>query len=183
MQRGMDYSYSPPKMGLLFSIISQCLVRPLSSKVARWQNLIPSFPWIALPALHPGAIQGKEGIKFCHLATLRGYCMHEGRERWSERERRGWKDTAMSANNCYDGGARARRNVASGRARRPSPPTRKRCTPSRPTLALHTAEFVPNGPAGFYPGICSTLYEVSYCPFSFPMTSIKQNLTLLQYPV
>ena len=22
------------------------------------------------PALHPGAIQGKEGIKFCHLATL-----------------------------------------------------------------------------------------------------------------
>ena len=21
-------------------------------------------------ALHPGAIQGKEGIKFCHLATL-----------------------------------------------------------------------------------------------------------------
>ena len=22
-------------------------------------------------ALHPGAIQGKEGIKFCHLATLR----------------------------------------------------------------------------------------------------------------
>ena len=35
------------------------------------QNLIPSFPWIApTPALHPGAIQGKEGIKFCHLATL-----------------------------------------------------------------------------------------------------------------
>ena len=33
--------------------------------------------------------------------------MHEGRERWSERERRGWKDTAMSANNCNDGGARA----------------------------------------------------------------------------
>ena len=22
------------------------------------------------PALHPGAIQGKEGIKFCHLATM-----------------------------------------------------------------------------------------------------------------
>ena len=33
-------------------------------------NLIPSFPWIAPHALHPGAIQGKEGIKFCHLATL-----------------------------------------------------------------------------------------------------------------
>ena len=23
------------------------------------------------PTLHPGTIQGKEGIKFCHLATLR----------------------------------------------------------------------------------------------------------------
>ena len=35
------------------------------------QNLMPSFPWIAPPhALHPGAIQGKEGIKFCHLAAL-----------------------------------------------------------------------------------------------------------------
>ena len=31
--------------------------------VARWQNLRPH-------ALHPGAIQGKEGIKFCHLATM-----------------------------------------------------------------------------------------------------------------
>ena len=31
-----------------------------------------SFPWMALPspALHTGAIQGKEGIKFCHMATL-----------------------------------------------------------------------------------------------------------------
>ena len=42
------------------------------------QNLIPSFPWIARAlsldcapsALHPGALQGKEGINFCHLATL-----------------------------------------------------------------------------------------------------------------
>ena len=39
-------------------------------RYATLQNLIPSFPWIAPPALHPGAIQGKEGIKFCHLATL-----------------------------------------------------------------------------------------------------------------
>ena len=31
---------------------------------AAMQNLIPH-------ALHPGAIQGKEGIKFCHLATLK----------------------------------------------------------------------------------------------------------------
>ena len=29
-----------------------------------------SWPWLAPHALHPGAIQGKEGIKFCHLATL-----------------------------------------------------------------------------------------------------------------
>ena len=28
------------------------------------------IPWITPPALHPDAIQGKEGIKFCHLATL-----------------------------------------------------------------------------------------------------------------
>ena len=27
-------------------------------------------PAIAPPPLHPGAVQGKEGIKFCHLATL-----------------------------------------------------------------------------------------------------------------
>ena len=39
-------------------------------RYAALQNLIPSFPWIAPHALHPGAIQGKEGIKFCHLATL-----------------------------------------------------------------------------------------------------------------
>ena len=34
-------------------------------RYAMLQNLIPSFPWIA-----PNVIQGKEGIKFCHLATL-----------------------------------------------------------------------------------------------------------------
>ena len=28
-------------------------------------------------ALHPGAIQGKEGIKFCHLAKLRSDLGHE----------------------------------------------------------------------------------------------------------
>ena len=38
---------------------------------ATLQNLIPSFPWIAPPhALHPGAIQGKEGIKFCLSGNL-----------------------------------------------------------------------------------------------------------------
>ena len=37
---------------------------------ATLQNLIPSFPWIAPHTLNPGAIQGKEGIKFYHLATL-----------------------------------------------------------------------------------------------------------------
>ena len=35
---------------------------PPPFKVARWQNLIPP------PTLHPGTIQGKEGIKFCTLA-------------------------------------------------------------------------------------------------------------------
>ena len=41
-------------------------------RYAALQNLIPSFPWIAPPpALHPGAIHGEEGIKFCHLATMR----------------------------------------------------------------------------------------------------------------
>ena len=29
---------------------------------ATLQNLISFFPWIAAPALHPGAILGKEGI-------------------------------------------------------------------------------------------------------------------------
>ena len=35
-------------------------------------------PFLSLdcaPALHPDAIQGKEGIKFCHLATLCHMCM------------------------------------------------------------------------------------------------------------
>ena len=41
---------------------------PLSFKVARWQNLIPSFPWIAPGWRAWGAIQGKEGIKFCSVA-------------------------------------------------------------------------------------------------------------------
>ena len=36
--------------------------------VARWQNLIPSFPWIAPGWRGGGAIQGKEGIKFCSVA-------------------------------------------------------------------------------------------------------------------
>ena len=37
---------------------------------AALQNLIPSFPWIAPGWRAGGAIQGKEGIKFCHLATM-----------------------------------------------------------------------------------------------------------------
>ena len=40
-------------------------------RYATMQNLTPSLPWIAPTALHPGAIQWKEGIKSCHLATLR----------------------------------------------------------------------------------------------------------------
>ena len=37
---------------------------------ATLQNMIPSFPWIAPHTLHPGTVQGKERIKFCHPATL-----------------------------------------------------------------------------------------------------------------
>ena len=37
---------------------------PIESSVASWQNLIPSFPWIALGRRAGGTIQGKEGIKF-----------------------------------------------------------------------------------------------------------------------
>ena len=33
------------------------------------------------PALHPSAIQGKEGIKFCHLATLPSIIENEWRQR------------------------------------------------------------------------------------------------------
>ena len=41
-------------------------------RYATLQNLIPSFPWIVPPALHPGTIQKKKkGNKFCHLSTLR----------------------------------------------------------------------------------------------------------------
>ena len=48
-------------------------------RYATLQNLIPSLPWIVPPhAIHPGTIQGKEGIKLYHLATLaagrRGVC-------------------------------------------------------------------------------------------------------------
>ena len=40
----------------------------VKSSVARWQNLIPSFPWNAPGGREEGAIQGKEGIKFCSVA-------------------------------------------------------------------------------------------------------------------
>ena len=43
-------------------------LREQGAKVARWQNLIPSFPWIAPGWRAWGAIQGKEGIKFCSVA-------------------------------------------------------------------------------------------------------------------
>ena len=41
----------------------------LQVSVARWQNLIPSFPWIA-PGWRAwvGAIQGKGGVEFCSVA-------------------------------------------------------------------------------------------------------------------
>ena len=39
-------------------------------KVARWQTLILPFLGLRQDGRGGGAIQGKEGIKFCHLATL-----------------------------------------------------------------------------------------------------------------
>ena len=39
-------------------------------RYATLQNLIPCFLGLRPHALNPVAIQGKEGIKFCHLATL-----------------------------------------------------------------------------------------------------------------
>ena len=39
-----------------------------SNKVARWQNVISSFPWIAPGWRAGGAIQGKKGFIFCSVA-------------------------------------------------------------------------------------------------------------------
>ena len=46
------------------------VVAAVPVNVARWQNLIPSFPWIAPVWRVWGAqsMQGKEGIKFCSVA-------------------------------------------------------------------------------------------------------------------
>ena len=48
--------------------LSEAVVVVTGDKVARWQNLIPSFPWITPGWRVWGAIQGKEGIKFCSVA-------------------------------------------------------------------------------------------------------------------
>ena len=49
-----------------------------------------SLPFLGLRphALHPGAIQGKEGIKFCHLATMDSTKGKEGRKERTERRTR-----------------------------------------------------------------------------------------------
>ena len=44
---------------------------------ATLQNSISSFPLIAPPSFHPGAIQGKEGMQFFHLATIPPLTYHE----------------------------------------------------------------------------------------------------------
>ena len=46
------------------------------SRVARW--LQPNFSIVCVFPIHPGTIQGKEGTKFCHLATL----ARSRRQRW-----------------------------------------------------------------------------------------------------
>ena len=50
------------------SNIQPILRRAKPNCVARWQNLIPSFPWIVPGWRAWGAIRGKEGIKFCSAA-------------------------------------------------------------------------------------------------------------------
>ena len=52
-------------------IREQCkMVKGVSQavRVARWQNLIPSFPWIAPGWRAWGRNPQKEGIKFCSVA-------------------------------------------------------------------------------------------------------------------
>ena len=71
-EKAKRWAWLPDGYSLIFRIV--CVwpfgLEGLWLRYATLQNLIPSFPWIAPHALHPGAIQGKEGIKFCHLATL-----------------------------------------------------------------------------------------------------------------
>ena len=65
---GWAGSSSPPPHGCQIAIDRfldhMCLALPASELWIRYATLQN------LNALHPGAIQGKEGIKFCHLATL-----------------------------------------------------------------------------------------------------------------
>ena len=52
-----------------WSIVMHCGCGSVREReVARWQNFIPSFPWIAPGGGLGGAIQGKEGIQFCSAA-------------------------------------------------------------------------------------------------------------------
>ena len=89
------------------------------------QNLIPSFPYIAPHALHPGAIQGKEGIKFCHLATL----FRNGGRAPSLREESEEEDSDESRASSRGGGGRTRGNSRSRfggtRSQTPGPRGRK----------------------------------------------------------
>ena len=64
------------QMAIAWFLDRMCLALRASGQWLRYawlQNLIPSFPWIA-PPRPPGAIQGEEGIKFCHLGTLGENC-------------------------------------------------------------------------------------------------------------
>ena len=54
--------------GLKLTQVTWLFEMKCTTMVARWQNLIPSFPWIAPGWRAWGAIQGKEGIKFCSVA-------------------------------------------------------------------------------------------------------------------
>ena len=69
-QAWLSDGYSQILRSYVFGPSGSWTMAPL--RYATQQNLIHSFPWIApharARALHPGAILGKEGIKFCSVA-------------------------------------------------------------------------------------------------------------------
>ena len=73
----------------------------LRLRYATLQNLIPSFPWIVPHTLHPGTIQGKEGIKFCHLTTLQGDHYHHNHT-YPLKGQRGKKSKNNGVGNNYN---------------------------------------------------------------------------------
>ena len=65
LQSWLPDGYSQILRSHVFGPLGFLTVAPLRYKI---RSLL--FLGLRPPALHPGKIQGKEGIKFCHLATL-----------------------------------------------------------------------------------------------------------------